>query len=253
MRLALSFLLLIPSVAHAGWTAEQRQSVDGRTQQAQVTYGHHRLKIENGDQTMFIDLRSGDMTFVHVSSQRYATVTLEELVRMQNQALAQMESQLDALPPALQADVRAQLDAQRKAAGEPLKVQKSERTRTVEGRRCRVHTWRTVDGDGQACIAEKDPIDLGSYRDDARKLKARLLQTQAGGTRSNMVFLELATYGFPLETEQTLKMGPRSISTTVAFTDLKSVEVSEAAMSPPTSYTKVSFKEMMGTILPGGF
>lgn len=241
----------LPTAARAGWTAKQIQDMPGHSIESNITYAHHRLKIENGPQVMLIDLRSGDMTFMHAQQKRWATVSLEELVRQQNEALTRMESQLDTLPPAVRKQVAAQLEAQKRAAGEPLELKKTNAFETIDGRRCRIHEFSSVEGAGKACLTDEDPFDLGGYRQDARGLRDKLAQMKAGGTKSSMVFLELAGRGFPLKTEQTLNFGGRSITTTVVFEDLKPVEVPTSAMKPPPSFEQVSFQDMMGGLSMG--
>lgn len=238
--------VLIPGQAHAGWTATQVQQLPGHGITSKVTYGHHHLKIENDPQVMLIDLRSGDMTFVNRQRKEWSRVSLERLVAEQNKALAQMEEQLQSMPPAMRAQVKAQLEAQKKAAGERLEVKKTDEFQSVDGMRCRIHTFSSVEGDGKTCITETDPFDLGDYRSDAGRLRRRLQDLQAGGTKSSMIFLELAHTGFPLKTEQRLRMADQTFVTSIEFKDLKPTQVSADVMAPPEDFQEIPFEQLIG-------
>jgi len=239
----------LPNPSTTGWTATQQhtgpQTESGT--QSRLTYARHRLRIEDRERTVILQLDSGAMTYIDPATKRWARVTLAELVKMRDEKLAELEQRIEALPPALQKQLRAQLEAQKRADRRPLDLVETGESDTVNGYACRVHRWKSSSGEGAACIAKDVRVDLSAFQSDLEKLGARMLELGATGTVGSMNFLRLSERGFPVRTRQTVQIAPgRTVELTSTFSDFETVE--DVDLAPPDGYRQVDFESLMANV-----
>ncbi len=241
-------LTLAAAPALAGWSAKQTHTMGdkGGKQVSEMSYGHHKLRVDNPDKTtIVIDLLSGDFTMIDHDKKTYASVTLDELVKMQNEMIAQMKAQLPNMPPNVRETIEKQLEKQEKARTADLSVKKTGKKDKVAGNACEVYTWDGPEGDVEACMAKKTAVDVTSFRDDAKKLAAKLKKAGVGAGAASMVLLQVADHGFPLRTKRTMKLGPQSIESTTEVQSMKKDDAPKANFDAPKGYKEMGFKEMM--------
>ncbi|MEQ8272230.1 MAG: DUF4412 domain-containing protein [Deltaproteobacteria bacterium] len=252
---AVGALTFAASTAFAGWTAKQSHTMGdkGGKQMSQMAYGHHKLRVDNPDQTtIIIDLLSGDFTMVDHGKKQFASVTLEELVKMQNEMIAQMRAQLPNMPENVRKTIEAQLEKQEKARKADLSVKKTGKKDKVAGRTCQIYTWEGPEGEVEACMSAKVDVDVSAFRNDAKKLAAKLKKAGVGAGAASMVLLQVADYGFPLRTKRTMMLGPQAIASTTEVQEMKKDNAPASNFTAPKAYKKLGFKEMMMQGAPGG-
>lgn len=248
--------IAVPAAASAGWYAKQSHATAGapaaaKARTSDMFYGHHKLRIDNPDNSsVIIDLVSGDFTMIDHSRKMYATVTLDELVKMQNEMLAQMKAQLPKMPPEVRTQIEAQIKKQEEAQKADLKIKATKKTDTVAGAKCSVFTWTAPDGDVEACMATKTKVDTSAFRSDAKKLAKKLKKSGVGAGGASMVLLQVADRGFPLRTVRKMSMGGQTMSATSEILEMKTQDVPKTKVAPPKGYKKEDFKKLM--MQPGG-
>lgn len=237
-----------PAASYAGWSAKQSHKMgdNGGVQLSEMTYGHHKLRIDNPDKTtIVIDLKSGDFTMIDHDKKQFATVTLEELVKMQNEMLAQMKAQLPNMPEQVRAQVQEQLDKQEKANKADISIKSTGKKDKVAGQACEVFTWEGPEGQVEACMSKKVSVDVSAFRKDAEKLAKKLKASGVGAGAASMVLLQVADRGFPLRTKRTMKLGPQAIESTTEVQSMKKDDAPKTKFAAPKTYAKQDFKTMM--------
>jgi hypothetical protein len=234
--------------ASAGWHARQTNATEGQPakQTSDLYYEDHKLRVDTPEQAMIIDLATGGMTVIDPKQKIYAEVTLDELLRMRDEALVQMKQQLSRMPPQIRAQVEKQLETMEKAAKADLKLTRTGKKRTLHGFACEDFAWSGPDGDGEACIAARLPIDVGPFRKDVDVLRAKMAEKGAGTGAAALALLQLARDGFPVWSKQTMTIGPTQL---VSITELVSIEkatVPAEKLRAPAGFTKKPFRELAG-------
>ena len=235
-----------PLGSAGSWTALQTHSgPDARVpSRSRLTYAEHRLCIEDERRVAILELDSGAVTYVDRATKTWARVTLEELVKMRDAKLDELEARIDALPESVREAFRAQLEAQMEADRRAPTLRPTNETDEVNGYACRVHRWTGPDGDGEVCIATRLPVDLSAFRADVEKLRARMEALGATRTVGSMDFLRLGDRGFPVRTRQKIQLGPdRTVDAESTFSDFE--PVGPVSLEPPSAYEQVSYVELM--------
>jgi len=231
------------------WTARQQHVGPGgqASGASRLTYSQHRLEITDSNRTVILELSSGAMTYIDPASKQWARVTLEELVKLRDAKLAELEARIESLPPQLQEQFESQLEAQRRADQRPPELVETEQWDEVNGYRCRIYRWSGPDGSGEACIAADLPIDLTAFRSDVERLGRRLVEVGASRTMVSMEFLRLSRDGFPVRTRQNIEMMPgQTVQATSTFSDFAPHEA--AVLAPPAGYREVTFEALMRSV-----
>lgn len=240
--------------AQAGWHAVQKHTQPGKetSQTSDMYYDDHRLRIDSPDTSMVINLQTGALTVIDAERKQYAEITLEELLGLRDKTIAQMRSQLDALPPEIKAQIEKQIEAQEKASKEDLKLTKTGKSETVAGHGCDVYTWSTAEGDGEACIAKKLPVDMKDFQKDALALRSRLQAKGSGTQAASLAILQLASHGFPVRTRQSMQMGQQKVVSETELVKIQSMKVPADKLKAPAGYQKRDFEQMMSEAVMGG-
>lgn len=233
--------------APGGWSAVQKsRSAGSDTEQtAQVSYGHHRLRVDNPGQRLIVDFEGGALLYVDTANKAYARVTLEEMVALRDKQLKAVRSQLDQMPPAVRKQMEAQIAEAEKSSKRTIQPKASGKSETVNGFNCQLYTWSSSDGEGRACIARKVPFDARDFRQDSVRLSRQMRKLGAGTAASSMAILQLGEHGFPMRIEQKLKLGPNVVDVTSTFEDLKAAKLPKDHFAPPKGFKKRDFETMM--------
>lgn len=236
-----------------GWTAVQthRDATGEAVGQSRLTYRDHRLRIDDGTRSVILELESGAMTYVDPDSRRWARVSLEELVKLRDEKLRELEARIEGLPERVRGPLREQLEEQRRAPAPQARLTPTDERKTVNGYACRVHRWKTEDAEGEACIASELPVDVSPFRSDLEGLGARMLRMGAGRSLGAADFLRLSADGFPVQTRQRLVLPDgRQVEAISEFADLEPAP--DASMKPPEDYRQVGFRELMTAVAQRG-
>jgi hypothetical protein len=239
-------LIFSAAPASAGWYAKQSTSNGKTSQDSEMYFQDHKLRVDNTDGTsVIIELPTGGFSFIDHNKKVVATATIDELVKMKDDMKAQMRAQLAKAPPEVRAKIEKQMDEQEAAMKADLKLVKTKKTEKVAGASCEVVTWTAPDGDGEACLAAKPGADIAEFKKDSIALGKKLSEKGAGKGATSMPLLQLAEAGFPMRTKRTLSMGPQKIDTITEIKEIKDQKVDPAKFTPPADYTKKTFQELM--------
>src|SRR4029077_33966 len=108
---------------------------------------------------------------------KHAEITLEEVIKLRDQQIEQMEKMLPQLPPETRKQVEAQLKAI-KGDGKPkkqLELKSLGKKDKVNGYNCELYTWSAADCDGEACIADKSVgVDPAPFKKATEKMSEKL-------------------------------------------------------------------------------
>jgi hypothetical protein len=202
------------------------------------------LRIEDAGRIAILELDSGAITYVDRATKTWARVTLEELVKMRDAKLAELENRIEELPESVRDAFRARLEAQLEAERRLPSLHPTTETDEVNGYACRVHRWTGPDGDGDVCIATDLPVDLSAFRADIERLRARMEALGATRTVGSMDFLRLGDRGFPVRTRQKIRLGPdRTVEAESTFSNFEAA--SAVPLGPPADFERVSHAELM--------
>ncbi|MBK6683533.1 MAG: DUF4412 domain-containing protein [Deltaproteobacteria bacterium] len=246
-------LLFIAGPAHAGWYAKQTHTSGRGSQDSEMYYEDHKLRIDNPDKTsVVVELGTGGFTFIDHGKKLVATATLDELIKLRDEMMGQMRAQLKAAPPEVRTQIEKSLDDQDKAMKSDPKMEKTAKTDKVAGISCQIYTWKAPDGDGEACLADKPGVDMGDFRKDATALGKKLAAMGVGRGATSVPLLQLADYGFPMKNKRTMSMGAQTMEMTTEIKELKSQKVGGDKFTIPADYQKKTFKELMMAGAGGG-
>lgn len=239
-------LLFTAGPAHAGWYAKQTHTSGRGSQDSEMYYEDHKLRIDNPDKTtVLVEMGSGNFTFIDHGKKMVATATLDELIKLRDEMMTQMRAQLKAAPPEIRSQIEKSLDDQDKAMKQDPKLEKSGKTDKIAGVACQIYTWKAPDGDGEACMADKPGVEMGDFRKDAAGLGKKLSAMGVGKSATSVPLLQLAEYGFPMKNKRTMSMGPQTMEMTTEIKELKAQKVGADKFSTPADYQKKTFKELM--------
>lgn len=252
--LALALLLtgLTVSAAPTGFSALQR-SKSGESaieQTAELSYGHHHLRVDHPGQRLLIDFETGALTVIDLGKKQYARVTLEEMVALRDKQLATIQAALDrappgSIPPEAKKQMEAQLAEAKSVANRSIEAKPTGEKDRVSGVACSVFAWSASDGRGKACIAKKLPFDASAFRKDSLRLSSRMRTLGAGSAASSMAILQLGKHGFPLKIEQTMSLGAQEVAITSTFENLRAAKHPKSHFAPPAGFEKRAFEAMM--------
>lgn len=257
-RLAvLAALLLLSSPARAasgaskaatGWTAVQESRTEGSqiVQTAQVTYGHHHLRIDSPEQRLILDLASGDLTVVNLAQRTFAQVTLTELVALRETQEKKVRKSLNKMPPEIRAQMEAQLADAARAAHRALGAKDTGETAKQGGLTCSIYAWTTDGAAGTACVAQEGlPFDASAFRQDSLRLARKMSRLGAGNAATSMAVLQLGEHGFPLFINQTMNIGAQQLKVSSTFRSLARSRKKPTFFQAPSGFSQQSFEAMM--------
>src|SRR5919106_6594983 len=94
LRGALFLILVLPSSAFAGWSATQVSAggQGSQSSEAKLFYDAGRLRIDAGSKTYVLEFKADQFLFIDHETKRYASASLDEVVGLQNQILAEMKA-----------------------------------------------------------------------------------------------------------------------------------------------------------------
>lgn len=235
------------AAAPTGWTAVQRSRSPGSQleQKAEVTYGHHRLRVDHPGQRLIIDFRTGALVYVDTVEKRYARVTLEEMVALREKQLTEVKARLDQVPPAIRKQMEAQIAEAEKSARRRLDARPTENEETIDGVECTVYTWSSSDGEGRACVATKLPFDPKAFQKDSSRLSRKMQKLGAGSAASSMAILQLGEHGLPIRIDQTLRLGAGDVQVVSTFESIEAKRHPKSFFEPPSGFARLDFETMM--------
>lgn len=240
-----------PLAAHAapsGWSALQRSALEGsktNDQQIQVSYGHHRLRVDNPGQRLIIDFQTGALTYVDIANKQFSVVTLEEMVALRASQMKAVRQNLEKLPPAMRTQMEAQLADAEAAAKRRIDAKADGTKGTFGGLSCEMYAWKGADSSGKACITRKVPFNTEPFRKDSQKLSRKMARLGAGSAASSMTILQLGEHGFPVMIDQRLRLGANDVSVMSTFTNVRASTKPKSFYEAPKGYRKRNFEEMM--------
>ncbi|NJK89027.1 MAG: DUF4412 domain-containing protein [Myxococcales bacterium] len=250
--LHLGLALVLALTGSTGWTATQRhRGPEGSpTASSKLTYGHHKLRIEDTDRVVIVDLADGAMTYVDRQSRTWASISLAELVRKRDEKLEELKAKIDELPENLKRQFKEDLERQRALDKKAPELKQTNERDVVSGYACRVVRWTSSDGEGTACVSTEIPVDLSAFQQDVKALGQKLIEVGASGTTASMDFLRLSDDGFPVRTRQQIRLAPgQTVQTETVFEGVQSATVEPSMVSPPDEFQRVSFESLMQSIL----
>jgi hypothetical protein len=240
-----------PGVARAGWTAKLTSSSDGPKQSAELFFDndHFRTDAENAP-TLIVELNTGKVTILNPKLKKYASVTLDEMVKLRDQNIAELKKQLPNMPPEMRKQLEDQIklmEGQGAKAKKDLALTDQKKKDKVNGYDCNVYTWSAADGDGEACIAEKIAgVDATEFRKATAKLADKL--SAISGGPSSYAMLTLGTHGFPVRTKQKLKLGDKQLEVVSEMSDIKTTKLDPAKFQPPKEYAQGDLPSVLGGV-----
>lgn len=241
-------LALTASPALAGWYAKQRHTAtNGNSRETELYYAAHHIRIDaSGDPSVIIHLPTGAFTMLDHDRKVFAQATLEELLALRQKMQAKVTEQLEGMPKDVQARAKTILEEQKRQAKTGAPVKKTSRRFRVLGVGCVVYTWKGPDGDNEACLAKKTPVDTGGFRRDAIALGERLKDLGTAPGAASVELLQLAEHGFPMKMTKTVSLGARKLETTTEVVELKALDVNEneKRFTAPADYRQMSLERM---------
>src|SRR5688572_10985992 len=112
LRSALLVLLAVPSPAFAGWSATQVSAGGNGSQssEAKLFYDAGRLRIDAGSKIYVLEFKADQFLFIDHDMKRYASASLDEVIGLQNQILAEMKASVARLPSPQREIAQKQMD-----------------------------------------------------------------------------------------------------------------------------------------------
>ena len=249
--LLLNTLVLVPLVvsaspAIAGWYAKQRHTAtNGNSRETELYYDSHHIRIDaSGDPSVIIKLPTGAFTMLDHDRKVYARATLEELLALRKEMKTKMAKQIESMPPEIQERFATMLKKQEEQEKAGVTVKKTGRRSKVLGVGCVVYTWTGPDGDNEACLAKKTPVDTGSFRKDAIALGEKLKNLGTGPGAASVELLQLAEHGFPMKMTKLVSLGPKKLETTTEVVELKPLAVNRKRFDAPAGYRQMTLEQM---------
>jgi hypothetical protein len=242
------------STAYAGFTAKQDNRSVGAgsipTQSSTLMFEKGMLRMDpDKDSTVVIDMIGGKFSVISHKDKKHASVTIEELVQMQQQTVVQMKAQLGnpQMPPEIKKQLEAQiaeLDSPAKPEATPKATGKKDK---VNGYDCSIFTWKQMGRDHEACIATKVGVDVKEFAGSAVKLTERFTKASNGKGGSNMfAMIELAKHGFPVRMKQTIVQGATTMEAIQEMREIKAEKIEAAKFEIPAGYEKSDIQSVMG-------
>ena len=228
------------------------QDVEGR-----LDYGHHRLRIDRGnDTTSIVDLKTGAFTMIHHPLRAYAVLSLERMKRERDEARQQTLARIEKMPPGTRNRLRAQMAAQDAAMSENLRLKATGASERVDDQLCRVVRWSSPQGQGQACLktlkdtSAKDwrGASLKAFAKDADAFRAQLRSAGIGSGALALPVLLLAQDGFPLRIVERIRFGASMIESTTEYKALTPRTFPAAHFQPPKDYRERDFSALMAAM-----
>lgn len=202
-----------------------------------LLYGYHHVRIDQGDRTSaIVDLRTGEFTLLVHAARAFARVSVEQMKAQRAAARKRTLDHIETLPPRTRALIRAQMRAQDKALTASIRLQTTQKTATVDGRRCRIATWTSPQEQGEACIASDGPVDLAPFMADARAFQRRLREAGLGSGALALPILLLAPHGLAVRLETTVRLGTTEIRSSTTYRELRTHAVAAGDFRPPPGY-----------------
>jgi hypothetical protein len=196
--------------------------------------------------TVVIDLTAGKFTFINHKEKKHASITVEELIKMRDQTLAQMKAQLPNLPPEVKKQVEAQIaeaEGAPKAESIPKDTGKKEK---INGYDCNVWAWKQADSANEACIASKLGIDVKEFASATAKLSDRLSKATGGkGGTGMFAMLELGKHGFPVATKRVIKQGETTVEAISEISEIKPGKIEAVKFEVPKGYESGDLQSVM--------
>src|SRR2546430_13074465 len=88
----IALALLGSTTAHAGWTAKQTSSTDGKEESADLYFENDLFRIDPDKSTsVIIDLNKGNLTFLNHEKKKHAEITLEDAIKLRDEQISKME------------------------------------------------------------------------------------------------------------------------------------------------------------------
>jgi uncharacterized protein DUF4412 len=253
---AATALLLLSGTAHAGWTAKQSSTSGGKNESADLFFENDFFRIDPDKTTsVIIDLNGGKLTFLNHERKKHASITIEEVIKLRDQQLAEVKKQLPNMPPEMRKQMEAQIKMMEgEASGKrALDLKDQNKKDKVNGYECKVYTWSATDGGGEACIADKNVgVDPAAFKKATEKLADKLAVLSGGrGGPSSFAMLQLGKHGFPVRTKQKVSYGEKSIEVVSEMSDIKNAKIEADKFQPPKDYEKSDLANVIGPG-PGG-
>lgn len=251
-RLLLSVVLtLLASPAFAsGWTATQVSRMEGGTgeDRAQMRFAGGRLRIDAGEKSYIIEMKTGQFTFLDHTQKVYATANLAEIVELQKRLIQAMKAQVPRLPPKMRATALeriAQLEKSAKGGTKP-EISRTGKKDVVNGYDCEVVKWKDDFGDNEACIATKLPVDMKPFLKDSAALADRLAKMGASNATPTQALFHLP--GFPVRTVRKADLAPGQVTSTTLIEGLKKLSPKKDTFAVPKAYQQRPLQDL---IAPG--
>lgn len=249
--LVLAFVVAsFPAAAEAGWTAKLTSKSTGTKAEPQISSlyfekGLFRVDADAGT-TVVMDLGAGKFVFINHKDKKHASITVDEMIKMRDQTLAQMKTQLPNLPPEVKKQVEAQI-AEAEGAPNPESVPKATgKTQKINGYDCTVYAWKQGPSANEACLSSKLSVDTKEFAAATAKLSERLNKATGGKAASGMfAMLELGKHGLAVQTKSTLKQGENTVETVSEMSDIKAEKVAPAKFEVPAGYEAGDLQSVM--------
>lgn len=240
-----------PAAAEAGWTAKLTSKSTGMKAEPQTSNlyfekGLFRVDADAGT-TVVMDLGAGKFTFINHKDKKHASITVDEMIKMRDQTLAQMKTQLPNLPPDVKKQVEAQI-AEAEGTPSPDSIPKATgKTQKVNGYDCTVYAWKQGMSSNEACMASKLAVDTKEFAAATSKLSERLNKATGGKAASGMfAMLELGKHGLAVQTKNTMKQGETTIEAVSEMSEIKTAKLEPAKFEVPAGYEAGDLQSVMG-------
>ncbi|MCK6548063.1 DUF4412 domain-containing protein [Myxococcota bacterium] len=240
LTLGLAVSALAPSVAQAGWVATQSSKSIGVgtpiPQISKLAYEKNFFRIDNPDDTsVILDLASGKVSLLNHKKKLFAAMTLDDIKKQRDDYLAKARAQLPSMDAQTRATVEAHLaEIEGRTKKDEMKLNPTGAKDKVAGYECTVFRWTSRQGDGEACIAAKPPLDVVAFTKDMLRLADRLEAIGGGGGVGS--FSTLGKQGFPMRTRQTMMNGSTVLDVVTEITELKEQKVDGTRFHVPGDY-----------------
>jgi hypothetical protein len=237
-------------IAHAGWTAKLTSGSQGPKQSADLFFDNDffRTDAQNAP-TLIVELNTGKVTILNHRLKKHVSVTLDEMVKLRDQNIAELKKQLPNMPPEMRKQLEDQIklmEGQGKGPKKDLVLKDLKKKDKVNGYDCNLFSWSAPDGDGEACIADKiEGVDATQFRKATAKLADKLAAISGGP--SSYAMLTLGTHGFPVRTKQKMKLGDKQLEVISEMSEIKTAKLEPAKFQPPTDYEKGDLPSVLGS------
>lgn len=231
--------------AAKGWHVVQTQSGGPQSRTVHLFYADHKLRMESDgdDNAMVIHLPTGNLTIIDGARKIFTQASLQDLMAVREKMKAQMKARIASMPKEMQARFEQMMKEQEEAEKKPLKLDATGKKDKVSGHACKYYAWKGPDGSGEACLAEKLPVDTKPFQKDALALIAAMKKAGAGtSAAANLAELQLAEHGFPVKTTRKIELGPQSIEVVTTLDKMEAKDVSAAKLKAPKGFKEVTFE-----------